>query len=319
MARRTRAERRRARIEHRQARAERRRQQGGTRVGHAIRRVSRVVGRVAGNVALAPLIPVMPVAMVVYKRKTGKNPPAEPLEFVKAWARDVMGKRLYDLDPVTIGTIVAAIISAIKAFKEEAKKKKERGEALSEAEQKVLDSNIEDAEAAQSFPEALAQLGEYLPLMREIYKEKTGGELSGNPFKAAREFYEKIVVPYQKEGNYDFDAAAFELWTTKAHEEKTAAYDFDIGTVVEGIIGFFRAVRDRVREKRKRGKKVDKWEEAVADKVDKVEGTVRDRVEEMVQQDIKQKTGDLIWKILPIAAVVGLVLILLSWTRKSRR
>lgn len=319
MARRKRAERRRLRDERRQARAERRRQQGGTRAGRVIRRVGRAVGRVAANVALAPLIPVMPAAMIVYKRRTGKKPPAEPLEFVKAWARDVMGKRLYDLDPVTIGTIVAAIISAIKAFKEEAKRKKERGEALTEAEQKLLDTNIEDVEAAQSYPEALAQLGEYLPIMREMYKEKTGQDLPQNPFKAAREFYQKIVVPYQKQGGFDFDYAAFEIWTVGNYEGEEKAYSFDLGTVVEGIISFFRAVRDRVREKRKKGKKVDKWEEAIADRVDKVEGTVREEVVQMVREDVKQKTGDIVWKILPIAAVAGLLLIVMAWARKGKR
>jgi hypothetical protein len=282
-----------------------------------LQRVKKAAGRVVGNVALAPLLPVLPAAMAAYKAETGKNPPLEPLEFVKAFHRDILvprglmgkgnrrgkrGKRRgksYDLDPVTIGAIVSAILSFLQGIKKKSEEKKARGEALSPAEEKALQSSVEDAQNATADPAALAQVGELLPLMREYYREQKGKALPSDPLQAARVFYTEIVVPSSQSG-WDYDLTT---WSLPEYEVAYDYYGFDIGTALNGIVAFFRSVRDRVQQKKAQGKPVSKTEEKIAATVDKVEREVRSEVEATVQQDIQQGMGKTITKLLPVAAI----------------
>lgn len=282
-----------------------------------LQRVKKAAGRVVGNVALAPLLPVLPAAMAAYKAETGKNPPLEPLEFVKAFHRDILvprglmgkgnrrgkrGKRRgksYDLDPVTIGAIVSAILSFLQGIKKKAEEKKARGGALSPAEEKALQSSVEDAQNATADPAALAQVGELLPLMREYYREQKGKDLPSDPLQAARVFYTEIVVPSSQSG-WDYDLTT---WSLPEYEIAYDYYGFDIGTALNGIVAFFRSVRDRVQQKKAQGKPVSKTEEKIAATVDKVEREVRSEVEATVQQDIQQGMGRTITKLLPVAAI----------------
>lgn len=293
-----------------------------------LQRVKKAAGRVVGNVALAPLLPVLPAAMAAYKAETGKNPPLEPLEFVKAFHRDIlvprglMGKgkassggggksgrkgrrkgkrrgRSYDLDPVTIGAIVSAILSFLQGIKKRAEEKKARRESLSPAEEKALQSSVEDAQNATADPAALAQVGELLPLMREYYREQKGKDLPSDPLQAARVFYTEIVVPSSQSG-WDYDLTT---WSLPEYEVAYDYYGFDIGTALNGIVAFFRSVRDRVQQKKAQGKPVSKTEEKIAATVDKVERNVRSEVEATVQQDIQQGMGRTITKLLPVAAI----------------
>jgi len=302
------------------------------RAGEAVRRTAQRAAKGAGKVikkglgvgaltataAIAPLVALFPLMKTIYRRRTGKSLPKNPVEAVKAFYNEVVKRSpgfAYDIDPVTITAIVTAVLSFLRELVKRSKEKKARGEQLSE-EEALADQNarsIQDAESAAEAPGDLAELAEYIPLMRSIYKQRTGKELPADPFEAARAFYAEVVLPSQR---FDFDATmAFDSsdvgGAAMGYDEE--AYDadrVDIKTIIAGIVAFFRAVRDKVREKEAAGQTVSQTEKTIADKVDKTESQIRGEVKEQVVQDVKTGIGDAVFRFAPLVLAGGLLLYL---------
>ncbi|MCX7730834.1 MAG: hypothetical protein N2205_06425 [Candidatus Caldatribacterium sp.] len=283
-----------------------------TKVGKALqkaaqtaKKVVKKAGRLPLNMALAPLLPVLPTVALVYKRKTGKKPPLEPLELVKAFARDVLKKKFYDLEPATIVMLVTAILSFIANEARKAREKKAQGQPLSPEEEQLAQASISDAQAAQGQEEELAQIGSLLPLMRTMYQERTKRQLPSDPYAAIKAFYQDVVLPSQSQGaTYEFDYAAFEAMAVLLPPyDYDYEYSFDVKTAIAGIIAFFRAIRDSVRSKEAQGLTVSQTEKAIADRVDAAERQVQQEVSTQIQQQVQQKAGQTLFQILPYAAI----------------
>jgi hypothetical protein len=292
------------------------------KVGGAVKKTAQKVGRAAKavgrNVVLAPVLPLLPTIAVIYKARTKKNPPAEPYKLVLAFARDVlkMNVRGYDLEPATLAMIVSAIIAFIRNLKQKAKEKQQAGAALSPEEAASLGANTEDAAAAQGSEEDLAQIGALLPQMREIYKAKTGKDLPEDPFEAVRVFYVEVVLPSQGKGfGFDYDhfaATSTELEFAYAYEaEYNLSQKIDFKTALAGVIAFFKAIRDRVREKQARGEAPGKVESTIADKVDSAESQIREEVKGQIKEDIAVSIGRTTVKAAPLllggAVLIGAI------------
>jgi len=291
------------------------------RAGKAVQKTARKVkkglgaGAIAATAAIAPLVALFPVMKAIYRKRTGKSLPKNPVQAVKAFYNEVVKKSpgfSYDLDPVTITAIVTAVLSFLRELSKRAKEKKARGEQLT-PEEALADQNarsIQDAESAADSPESLVEIAEYIPLMRSIYKQRTGKELPADPFEGARAFYAEVVLPSQR---FDFDATlAFDAGE-EAYDYEEEAYDadrVDIKTVIAGIVAFFRAVRDRVREKEAAGESVSQAEKTIADKVDKTESEIRGEVKGQIVQDVKSGIGDAVFRFAPLVLAGGLLLYL---------
>lgn len=298
------------------------------KVGGVVKKTTQKVGRatkaVGRNVVLAPILPLLPTIAVIYKARTKKNPPAEPYKLVLAFARDVlkMNVRGYDLEPATLAMIVSAIIAFLRNLKQKAKEKQQAGADFSPEEAASLGANTEDAAAAQGSEEDLAQIGALLPQMREIYRAKTGKELPSDPFEAVRVFYVEVVVPSQGQGfGFDYDhfaATATEAEFAYAYEtEYDLSKKIDLKTALAGVIGFFKAIRDRVREKQARGEEPGKVEATIADKVDSADSQVREEVKSQVKEDIAVSIGRTTVKWAPF--VIGGAVLLGAYYFLSRR